>query len=79
MLRVVGLASSVPFGHAAPFDPVNRRISIIVMNKRTEDAITKEASGVSTTDAADGQDASDQSPSPADGTPKPPQSPLEAK
>ncbi len=79
MLRVVGLASSVPFGHAAPFDPVNRRISIIVMNKRTEDAITKEASGVSTTDAADGQDASDQNPSPADGAPRPPQSPLEAK
>ena len=46
MLRVVGLGSSVPFGDAAPLDPVNRRISIIVMNKRTEDAVTKEASGV---------------------------------
>jgi chemotaxis protein MotB len=52
MLRVVGLASSVAFYHAAPFDPVNRRISIIVMNKRTEDAITKEASGVSVADEA---------------------------
>jgi chemotaxis protein MotB len=52
MLRVVGLASSVPFDHAGPFDPVNRRISIIVMNKRTEDAITKEASGVSVGDEA---------------------------
>ena len=50
MLRVVGLASSVPFGQADPYDPVNRRISIIVMNKRTEDAITKEASGVSVKD-----------------------------
>ena len=47
MLRVVGLASSVPFGNAQPLDPVNRRISIIVMNKRTEEAITREASGVS--------------------------------
>jgi chemotaxis protein MotB len=47
MLRVVGLASSVPFNEAAPLDPVNRRISIIVMNKRTEDAITKEAGGAS--------------------------------
>jgi chemotaxis protein MotB len=46
MLRVVGLASAVPFQQAAPNDPVNRRISIIVMNKRTEEAITKEASGV---------------------------------
>ncbi|MBI3433141.1 MAG: flagellar motor protein MotB [Hydrogenophilales bacterium] len=53
VLRVVGLASSVPFGNAAPHDPVNRRISIIVMNKRTEEAITKEASGVSTDDAED--------------------------
>ena len=52
MLRVVGLASSVAFNQAGPFDPVNRRISIIVMNKRTEDAITKEASGVSVADEA---------------------------
>ena len=50
MLRVVGLASSVPFGQAAPHDPVNRRISIIVMNKRTEEAVTKAASGVGTGD-----------------------------
>jgi chemotaxis protein MotB len=50
MLRVVGLASSVAFNQAEPFDPVNRRISIIVMNKRTEDAVTKEASGVSIAD-----------------------------
>ena len=52
MLRVVGLASSVAFNQAEPFDPVNRRISIIVMNKRTEDAVTKEASGVSIADEA---------------------------
>ncbi len=50
MLRVVGLASSVPFQNAAPTDPVNRRISIIVMNKQTEDAITRQASGVNVTD-----------------------------
>ena len=56
MLRVVGLASSVPFGKAAPHDPVNRRISIIVMNKRTEEAVTKEASGVNAADAEDAHD-----------------------
>src|SRR5512147_2447242 len=56
MLRVVGLASSVPFNEAAPLDPVNRRISIIVMNKRTEDAVTKEASGVNVADAEDARD-----------------------
>ncbi len=52
MLRVVGLGSSVPFGEAAPLDPVNRRISIIVMNKRTEDNVTKQASGVNVADEA---------------------------
>ena len=56
MLRVVGLASSVPFGNAAPHDPVNRRISIIVMNKRTEEAVTKEASGVNVTDGEEARD-----------------------
>jgi chemotaxis protein MotB len=50
MLRVVGLASSVPFNQAAPHDPVNRRISIIVMNKRTEEAVTKEAGSVNVAD-----------------------------
>jgi len=53
MLRVVGLASSVPFSNAGPNDPVNRRISIIVMNKRTEEAITKEASGVNVADESE--------------------------
>ncbi len=36
MARVVGLASSVLFDQADPANPVNRRISIIVLNKRTE-------------------------------------------
>ncbi|MHB1216282.1 MAG: flagellar motor protein MotB [Thiobacillus sp.] len=52
MLRVVGLASSVPFKNAGSSDPVNRRISIIVMNKRTEEAVTKEASGSNVADEA---------------------------
>ncbi len=42
VLRVVGLASAVPFDKADPLSPVNRRISIIVMNKRAEESITKE-------------------------------------
>jgi chemotaxis protein MotB len=40
--RVVGLASSVPLNTKEPDSSVNRRISIVVMNKRTEDAITQE-------------------------------------
>jgi chemotaxis protein MotB len=40
--RVVGLASSVLLDRAVPDSPVNRRISIIVMNRRTEEAILHE-------------------------------------
>jgi chemotaxis protein MotB len=40
--RVVGLASSVLLDPAAPDSPINRRISIVVMNKRTEEAISAE-------------------------------------
>ena len=37
--RVVGLADSVMFDKTNPFSPVNRRISIVVLNKATERAI----------------------------------------
>ena len=39
--RVVGLASSVLFDKQNPYSPINRRISIIVMNKSTIDSIAK--------------------------------------
>ncbi len=42
MLRVVGLSSAVLFDPKDPLNPINRRISIIVMNKKTEESITKE-------------------------------------
>ena len=42
VLRVVGLSSAVPFDRVDPMSPVNRRISIIVMNKKAEESITKE-------------------------------------
>ena len=42
VLRVVGLSSAVPLDKNDPNAPINRRISIIVMNKKAEDAITKE-------------------------------------
>ncbi|HAN56505.1 MAG TPA: motility protein MotB, partial [Betaproteobacteria bacterium] len=45
ILRVVGLASAVPIDKNNPLNPINRRISIIVMNKKTEDSITKEGGG----------------------------------
>lgn len=40
--RVVGLASSTLLDPTLPQNPINRRISIVVMNKRTEDAIGHE-------------------------------------
>jgi chemotaxis protein MotB len=43
VLRVVGLASAAPLNREDPFEPVNRRISIIVLNKRTEEAIMRDA------------------------------------
>ena len=41
MLLVQGLASSVPFDPADPASPVNRRISIIVMNREAEDRLLR--------------------------------------
>lgn len=42
VLRVVGLASSIPYNPQNPTDPMNRRISIIVMNKKTENRVLHE-------------------------------------
>ncbi len=39
IMRVVGLASTVLYDPAQPNSAVNRRISIVVLNKRTEEAI----------------------------------------
>lgn len=39
VLRVVGLAATLPFDEADPLNPMNRRISIVVLNKRTEEML----------------------------------------
>ncbi|GAA5161874.1 flagellar motor protein MotB [Viridibacterium curvum] len=39
IIRVVGMASSIPLDRSDPFSPANRRISIIVLNKRAENEI----------------------------------------
>lgn len=41
IVRVVGLAAVLPFDAADPSGPVNRRISIIVMNKESEQRLLK--------------------------------------
>ncbi|SFM65288.1 flagellar motor protein MotB [Variovorax sp. OV329] len=44
VLRVVGLADSMHLDRADPKNPMNRRISIIVLNHRTQDRIERENS-----------------------------------
>jgi chemotaxis protein MotB len=39
IVRVAGLASSLPYAIEDPLSPLNRRISIIVMNKKAEDTM----------------------------------------
>jgi chemotaxis protein MotB len=46
VVRVVGLSSAVLFDKENPFNPINRRISIIVMNKEAEEAAQKDGGAV---------------------------------
>jgi len=57
VLRVVGLSSAVLFDSADPLNPINRRISIIVLNKKAEDSITQENKKVDVSDKESAQEA----------------------
>jgi len=46
ILRVVGLSSAVPFNPEDLFDSANRRISIIVTNRKTEALIKRDGAGL---------------------------------
>ncbi len=46
VIRVVGLADMIPLKPDDPLDPTNRRISIIVLNKRTEEGLIGAARNV---------------------------------
>ena len=52
--RVVGLASTVLFDKTNPFDPINRRISIIVMTRREAEAALRADTGSSSPPAPPG-------------------------
>lgn len=54
LLRVVGLSSAALYDRENPFSPVNRRISIIVMNKQAEENVVKDESAL---EVANKQDA----------------------
>jgi chemotaxis protein MotB len=43
ILRVAGLSDSIPYNAKDALDPINRRISIIVMNKKSEKLLLEEA------------------------------------
>lgn len=43
VLKVVGLSSAVLFDKKDPLNPINRRISIVVMNEKAEKAITMDS------------------------------------
>ncbi|HZX71464.1 MAG TPA: flagellar motor protein MotB [Rhodanobacter sp.] len=63
--RVVGLAASVPFDKQNPADPINRRISIIVMTTQAEKAARSQ-------EMADGKPAVPTAPATPSPTPTPP-------
>ena len=52
IVRVVGLSSAVLFDKIDPLNPINRRISIIVMNKQAEESARNDG-GIVELDAAE--------------------------
>ena len=50
IMRVVGLASAANLDRQDPFNPINRRISIIVMNKKTEETVMRDNASQQTPD-----------------------------
>jgi chemotaxis protein MotB len=62
ILRVIGLSSSVLFDQKDPHNPMNRRISIIVMNKQTEEALSKDTLTARSGSKEDDADADETTP-----------------
>ncbi len=56
VLRVVGLSSAVLLDKEDPFNPINRRISIIVMNKKAEELVEKDSGSLNVPTDASGDD-----------------------
>ncbi len=51
LVRVVGMAAAVPLDRNDPFNPLNRRISLIVMNRQAVDAIDRNGAPAETNPA----------------------------
>ncbi|MDD5383434.1 MAG: flagellar motor protein MotB [Gallionella sp.] len=59
IIRVVGLSSAVLFKKEEPLHPVNRRISMIVMNKKAEEAASHDGGTVGENVATDDEESGD--------------------
>jgi chemotaxis protein MotB len=73
ILRVVGLASSLPLDAEDPLDPINRRISLVVLNDKTERQIRglPDESATEVQNEADAAEALGLTPTvPSDATPQ---------
>lgn len=69
VIRLVGLASAVPFDKTDPFNPTNRRISIVVLNRHTEDAILRDGAAAPEENGNEGGDVSEAQQAPTASTP----------
>ncbi|POM19687.1 Motility protein B [Burkholderia cepacia] len=67
VLRVLGLASTQNLNKADPLDPENRRISVIVLNRKSEEALMRDDATTTTlsADAAGSQQLAQQLAGPA--------------
>ena len=53
IVRVVGLASSIPLDRSDPVNPVNRRIAIVVLNREAAESALRDPAQVEAKDAED--------------------------
>ncbi|EGD03280.1 flagellar motor protein MotB, partial [Burkholderia sp. TJI49] len=51
VMRVIGLASTQNLNKADPLDPENRRISVIVLNRKSEEALMRDDATTTTLSA----------------------------
>ncbi|KWN72680.1 flagellar motor protein MotB [Burkholderia stagnalis] len=73
VLRVLGLASTQNLNKADPLDPENRRISVIVLNRKSEDALMRDDATTTTlsADAAGSKQLAQQLAAPAPAAARP--------
>ena len=65
IVRVVGLASSIHLNKEDPRDPANRRISIVVLNRKAEEALKRDGNTLDVSSAADLEGAATPTPAAA--------------